>query len=124
MEKSPEDNLFEIHFYESIHKKNPEDFRVIELLGHLYTANGEINKGLEMDLKAIALKPKNALARYNLACSYALSGALENALKTLEKAIDLGYNDLDWLMKDTDLDPLRELHAFKKLIEKMKSLLS
>lgn len=48
-----------------------------------------------------------AMTSYNLACSYARAGQTEPALDWLERAVDLGYNDVALLDRDPDLDALR-----------------
>lgn len=109
-------NEFEIHFFESILKRNPRYVDVIELLGELYTRNGRISDGLRMDRKLVRLKPDSPNAYYNLACSLALKKRKAEAIDTLQKAISLGYSDYDWLMQDPDLDGLKSYHGFKKLL--------
>ena len=44
-----------------------------------------------------------SVVHYNLACSYSLLGSVNKALKSLGKAIDLGYNDISHLENDSDL---------------------
>lgn len=45
---------------------------------------------------------------YDLACAYALSGSTDLAFQQLERAMALGFRDLDHLRSDTDLEPLRK----------------
>lgn len=58
---------------------------------------------------------------YNLACLYAIQGKKEEALKYFTRAVEGGYDDLYWLEKDKELDNIRGLPEFKKLIEKIKA---
>ncbi len=90
------------------------------LLGNAYTANGMYEKGLKVDLKLARLRPNEPLVCYNLACSYSLLGSFKQALKSLGKAVDLGYNDLHHLENDSDLDSLRDEDNYKILIDKLK----
>lgn len=106
---------FEIDFYEKLLKRSPRYFRVIEILGTLYTQCGHIDEGLKMDRKLVRLQPKNPIAQYNLACSLALKGRKRDAVAALRKAIDLGYEDYQWLKKDPDLNTLHTYIPFKKL---------
>ena len=89
------------------------------VLGDAYTRAGEFQKGLELDLKLAQLKPENETIRYNLACSYALTGQTDNAIRNLSKALDLGYNDVKHLCEDHDLAPLKGDPRFQKLVEKL-----
>jgi Flp pilus assembly protein TadD len=68
-----DDHAFDISFYESILRREPSYTEVVEILGGLYTKAGRVADGLKMDRKLVRLQPENATARYNLACSLALS---------------------------------------------------
>lgn len=115
-----EDPTFEISFYESVLKRDPTYTDVVELLGGLYTKVGRVSDGLKMDRKLVRLLPKNATAHYNLACSLALSKRRNDALRSLKQAIDLGYDDVDWMTQDPDLDDLKKHPEFLRLLEKLK----
>jgi len=43
---------------------------------------------------------------YNIACAYSLLGMSEEALSSLETAVDKGFGHKEWLEHDTDLDPI------------------
>lgn len=111
---------FEIQFFESVFSHLPNDPQVIDILGSLYTQNGRIDEGLEMDRKAISLAPDNPNVHYNLACSLTLKKQKEGALKALGKAIDLGYDDLKWMLEDPDLKALHNDPQFETLINKLR----
>lgn len=113
-------NKFEIEFFESILRRNPRDTDVIEVLGGLYTKEGRIDDGLKMDRRLVRLLPANSTAHYNLACSLALKKRKAEALRSLQRAIELGYRDVDWLMQDPDLDALKNHPAFKTLMSGIK----
>ena len=83
-----EDPHFDISFYESVLRRQPGYTDVIELLGGLYTKTGRIADGLKMDRKLVKLLPANATARYNLACSLALSKRKSDAIKALFEAVE------------------------------------
>ncbi len=115
-----EDPAFEITFYESVLRRDPRYAEVIEILGGLYTKTGRIADGLKMDRKLVKLEPANATAHYNLACSLALCRRKSDALRTLERAIELGYDDYIWMAKDPDLETLKQNREFQALITKLK----
>ena len=114
------DPAFDIAFFESIHSRVPSYVDVIELLGGLYTKTGRIADGLRMDRKLVRLQPGNSTAHYNLACSLALCKRRPDALRALRKAIELGYSDREWMLKDPDLECLKSDPAFKKLLSQVK----
>jgi tetratricopeptide (TPR) repeat protein len=116
MVHKPNRHLFEIEFYESILRRNPRDTDVIELLGGLYTKDGRIDEGLKMDRRLVRLLPQNATAHYNLACSLALKKRKADAMRSLRRAVELGYRDVDWLLQDPDLEALKQYPAFKELV--------
>jgi tetratricopeptide (TPR) repeat protein len=114
------DDEFTIWFLEGILEKYPSYVECLMLLGNAYTGDGMYEKGLKVDLKLARLRPDDPLVRYNLACSFSLLGRFKQALESLGKAIDLGYNDLHHLEDDSDLDSLREEDDYKLLIDKLK----
>ncbi len=116
----PRDHEFEIQFFESVLKREPRFPTVIEILGGLYTKHGRIADGLRMDRRLVKLLPDNATAHYNLACSLALSKRKADALRSLRQAIELGYDDADWMEQDPDLEALKDDPAFIALLEKLK----
>jgi len=115
-----EDPAFDIAFYESVLRREPGYEDVIELLGGLYTKTGRIADGLKMDRKLVKLQPDNATARYNLACSLALSKRKTDALRALAEAVKLGYTDYDWMSQDPDLESLKNVREFKAMLDQLK----
>ncbi len=122
--KTPEfqktDDEFTIWFFEGVIEKYPTYVECLMYLGNAYTATGMYEKGLKVDLKLARLRPKDPLVRYNLACSFSLLRRLNESLGSLEKAIDLGYDDLTYLVNDCDLDSLRDEEGYIVLINKLK----
>lgn len=114
------DREFEIAFFESVLRRNPGYAMVVELLGGLYTRQGRIADGLKMDRKLVRLQPDNATARYNLACSLALSKRRAAALRELREAVNLGYRDFDWMQQDPDLEALKQHPEFLSLLLQLK----
>lgn len=120
MSRQPKpDPVFDISFYERVHTRVPDYVDVIELLGGLYTKTGRIADGLRMDRKLVRLQPENATAHYNLACSLALSKRPTDSLRALRKAVALGYADVGWMLRDPDLESLKNEPAFKKILAQL-----
>lgn len=114
------DPAFEMAFFASVLRRSPDYSEVIELLGGLYTKHGRIADGLRMDRRLVKLLPANATAHYNLACSLALSKRKAAALRSLHRAIELGYTDFDWMSQDPDLEGLKKHPEFNKLLGQLK----
>lgn len=89
-------------------------------MGELYTQRGLIELGLAVDLKLVKLRPYDDESWYNLGCSYALANDTAAALTSLQKAIELGYDSLDWMEADEDLHSLHKLPEWKTLLHSIK----
>ena len=111
-----------IEFIEGLVRRDPNYVDALQLLGDHYTQRGRIVEGLKVDERLARLEPQNPLVFYNLACSYSLSGEMDQAANALEKALQLGYRDFDWLARDPDLKPLRGDAAFEELRAKIRQL--
>jgi tetratricopeptide (TPR) repeat protein len=111
-----------IEFIEGLVRRDPNYVDALQILGDHYTQRGRIVEGLKVDERLARLEPGNPLVFYNLACSYSLSGVLEQAANALEKALQLGYRDFEWLARDPDLKPLRGHAAFDDLKAKIRQL--
>ena len=106
---------FEFNFYKSLYKKLPNDKRLLSILAEMYTRNGAIDKGLELDRKLVKIDASNSTAHYNLACSLSLKENFQDAIEALRKSISLGYCDFNWMFEDEDLSALRETEYFEQL---------
>lgn len=111
---------FEISFYEALIKDKPDFVDALIPLANAYTKRGLYKKGLEVDKRLVGLRPDDEMVHYNLACSYSLLGNIDLALKTLEKAMELGYRDFNWMEKDKDLENLRNDKRYKELLLRFK----
>lgn len=120
MSKPKPDPAFEMAFFESVLRRAPQYTEVIEILGGLYTKHGRIADGLRMDRRLVRLLPDNATAHYNLACSLALMKRRGDALRSLQRAVELGYRDFDWMAQDPDLEDLKEHPEFAALLDQLK----
>ena len=113
-------HAFETEFFEKVLGRCPDYAEVVEILGGLYTKQGRIDDGLKMDRKLVRLMPDNPTAHYNLACSLALKQRGREALQSLNKAVGLGYRDIEWLLQDPDLDSIKSFPGFKKIVSVLK----
>ena len=82
-----------------------------------YSALGNADKAIETALYVLDNDTTDQVDNlYNLACVYARLGMREEALKTLEKAVDAGYDDYMHAQEDYDLDTIREMPGFQDII--------
>lgn len=112
----------EISFLEGLVRRDPGYVEALQLLGDDYTRQGRFADGLKVDRQLTELQPTDALAHYNLACSYSLTGQFELAASALNRALDLGYRDLRWLRRDPDLRDLRAHPLYRKIRTRFKDL--
>jgi serine/threonine protein kinase/Tfp pilus assembly protein PilF len=98
---------------------NPDDARASQL-GATVAANiGEREAATNYARRALTINPDDPLLLYNISCMYALLGNPNEALDCLEKAVDKGYGQKDWVEHDSDLNSLRDLPRFKTIVDGM-----
>ena len=111
---------FELSFFEGLSKRQPKDFKTLEILAELYTRAGRVSDGLRIDRRLVRLRPDHPTAHYNLACSLALKDRKKEATEALETAIELGYHDLEWIEQDGDFKAMRGYKPFERLLERLR----
>jgi len=111
---------FQVAVAEEALGARPGDCDLLRFLAHAYTLLGRRDDGLEADRRLVELLPADARARYNLACSLALLGRPEEALRTLEEAVRLGFDDADLLRQDDDLESIRRDPAFAAIVASLR----
>ena len=107
---------FEISFFEGLVRKDPNFVDALIPLAEAYTRKKLYAKGLRIDKRLARLCKDDPVVHYNLACSLALIGKKDEAFSALRRAIKLGYDDFDYLKRDSDLRSLRDDPRFKKLV--------
>jgi len=78
-----------------------------------------IQKGKEILLQMLEIKPNHMIALYNLACAESLLGNVNEAIVTLERAIDAGYADLFHMLNDSDFNNIKNSDGFNNLVKKL-----
>ena len=101
--------------------QDPDDMDVLRYLAHAYTVIGRIEDSVQCDERLVALLPRDARIRYNLACHLALLGNHERALESLGTACELGFHDLKLLRDDDDLAVLREDPRYRAIVPRLSS---
>ena len=112
----------EIGFMKGVVQRDPKFVEALQILGDDYTRRGKFAEGLKVDKKLARLRPEDPTMLYNLACSYSLTKRYERAVGALNRAIEQGYRDFKWLVKDPDLRGLRQHPLFKKIQIKIRSV--
>ena len=65
--------------------------------------------------------PDDPCFYYNLACSHSLLGQIDEAIRILGHALELGYDNFKGLQDDPDLDNLREDPRYEDLLGEFES---
>jgi tetratricopeptide (TPR) repeat protein len=112
----------EILFLEGLIHRDPVYVEALQILGDDYTRRGRFQDGLRIDERLSRLRPRDPMVHYNLACSYSLTQQCDLAAAALNTAINLGYDDFDWMARDPDLQPLREHAGYQKIQAKIRCL--
>ena len=101
--------------------RHPENIAALIELGHVYTRARRYEKGLEVDRELVRRCPDDPTTHYNLACSLALLEKSPEAFDELERAVALGYVDVEHLLADEDLASLRGSARFETIVQALSS---
>ena len=112
---------WEISFFEGVLRRDATYGTAMRVLAELYTRRGRHADGLRLDHRITTLYPDDPMARYNLACSLALTDDLNGAFSALEQAWRLGYRDLNWLKRDPDLRSVRKDPRYEEFLRERAS---
>ncbi|HEY0460371.1 MAG TPA: tetratricopeptide repeat protein [Pyrinomonadaceae bacterium] len=103
--------------WEKIVKINPVEARYWNQLGNAHYNGKNYAGAIKAYDKVLEIGgTPSSSAAYNIACNYALMGEKEQALKWLEKSLEMGFPDLAHVQSDTDLRSLRGDARFQKLV--------
>ncbi len=112
----------EVSLCEAALEADPEFVEALAFLGNTFTRRGLHQKGLDLDLRLVRLRPESPRAFYNLACSYALLGRPDDALGALERALEHGFDDAQHLARDDDLKSLHDDPRFAEIIVRARKM--
>lgn len=97
----------------------PDNARACVLCAVSHSALHEAAKSEEYVERALSIDPDDPMLLYNVACVYAQLGKTEEALSSVERAVDKGFGHKEWIEHDTDLDSIRDNPRFKALAQMM-----
>jgi adenylate cyclase len=100
---------------------NPDDARALYIGATALMELGEKEKGLEWIKKSYSLEPNDPYIVYGLACFHCRVGNLEEGMNFFEQSVRAGFTHKEWVMNDTDLDPIRKNPRFKSLIKNLEA---
>jgi len=94
--------------------------RAYSELAGLWSRMNNQDKAMAAYQKAVLLTPDDKTLHYNIACSYAQVGKLDEAFKSLDLAIEKGFDHWEWMRMDGDLKPLHKDPRWKKALARQK----
>src|SRR5215813_278589 len=83
--------------------------------------SGEFDLSSEAGRQALERKKEPTIA-YNIACSEARAGRADEALAWIERAVEMGYRDLEAMVTDSDLETLRSRPEFEAICERLRKV--
>ena len=98
---------------------DPENGMAWFQLGYCLHVSGELEAAIKAHKRATKFEQVEILATYNLACAYALQEKTDQAIETLELALERGFADARQLQSDSDLDSIRDDDRFKSIAKKI-----
>ncbi len=107
-------------FKESLRERHPYTKKVLSTLGITYTRNKQFKEAEATFSDYEKRAPKEGETYRNWAVYYALQNDREKALEQLQKAVEVGFDDIKWLKTDDSMKNLRGERGFKKLMKKIK----
>ncbi|MFH1194227.1 MAG: tetratricopeptide repeat protein [bacterium] len=96
----------------------PDDPVVYNLRANLYAKIRDYENAISLATKYLEFKNDDPGGYYNLACYYSLVGKKSESLEYLEKSIQKGFDNFEYIENDTDLDNVRNEDNFKILMDK------
>jgi tetratricopeptide (TPR) repeat protein len=109
---------FEIEFLSRILERDPYFVDALRVHANNLAARGQYARALQLDRRLVRLTPDNAIAWYNLTCSYTVLGMIDPAFFALQRSLELGYRWANCLLRDPDLKALRGDPRFARLLRR------
>lgn len=107
---------FERGLYEQAILSDPTNVETLLALGDIYSQEGLLDQGLRIDQRLVEIHPSEPVFHYNLACTHSLLGHIDPALQALSRALQLGYNKMEHLRTDPDLENLKKDRRYEEIL--------
>ena len=97
--------------------QHPDEARAHMFYATDLTKAGRIDQAKDEAAKALELSPSDPLMLYNAACFYARLGEKRLAVYTLKNAVTAGYENYEWIKRDTDLESIHNEPEYIELLK-------
>ena len=109
---------FEIDFFGRLLDRDPYFVDALRAQANNLAVKGQHARALQLDRRLVRLTPEDAIAWYNLACSYTVLGMIDPGFFALQRALEMGYAYAGRLFRDPDLKALRRDPRFDRLLRR------
>lgn len=100
----------------------PDHTEALQSLAAIHIENKHYDRATALYKQALDHMPGAGLSiRYNLACAYAMNHETGKALDTLEGIVADGFNRIDLMMQDEQLENVRHTEGFRRLLADLES---
>ena len=103
-----------IEVFESLTRSQPQDGLAWMRLGYARHASGDLGQALPAHIMAAEFPNSASTGAYNAACVYSLLGNKDKSFAWLQKSFDMGFNNINLLGNDPDLNNIRNDVRFEK----------
>jgi serine/threonine protein kinase/Flp pilus assembly protein TadD len=107
----------QLDMYPRYLSQHPDDPRAYIFYAQTLAKVKQVEKAKEMGNRAYELAPNDALMLYNLACLFSRLEEKETAVDYFRKALESGYQNYEWVKRDTDFDNIRNEPGYIELMK-------
>ena len=100
---------------------DPQDGRALQLGATNAARLGLRDKARDLAARALRSRPDAFATYYNVACAYAVLGDIDDALAMLDRAVQHGRGNLEWIGHDADFDNLRSDSRFDAILDRIRA---
>ena len=97
--------------------KHPDDARAYLHFAIYCAKYGRVQQAKKEAERALELNPEDSTILYNGSCFYAVINEKATALNLLKRSIEAGFEHIEWLKRDPDLNNIREEIEFAELLK-------
>lgn len=119
---SPQQFRDEARAYEQQLAQDPTNAQAAFRAAYAWHAAGDYERAIPAHRRAAEFDEFRPAALYNLACAQALTGKHDDAISSLNAAIDAGFDRIELMKEDSDLASLRSRDDFKAALTRARSV--
>lgn len=106
--------------FRKVVKLQADNGRAWQLLGYSLHSDRKLDAAIEVHKKTTEFPEFRGIALFNLGCAYSLKKDADASFEHLTKAVEAGFDGLDYYEDDTDLNYVRKDPRFVALMKKIK----